>query len=81
MLLSFKRDTGAHSYHSAPAGSYSPVGSCLTERDHTQQILLLPVNNIMQLRTAPLRKKEKLNKIKVNIFYHDFVVKGVCFYG
>lgn len=57
------------------------MGSCLTDRDHTQQILLLPVNNITQLRTAPLRKKEKLNKIKVNTFYHDFVVKGVCFYG
>lgn len=76
MFLSFKRDTGAHSYHSAPAGSYSPAGWCLADRGCTQQIPLPPASTIMQLCTAPLGKKEKLGKIKASIFYHGFVVKG-----
>lgn len=81
MFLSFKRDTGAHSYHSAPAGSYSPGGSCLTHTGGTQQILLPPANTTMQLCSGPLGKKEKLSKIKGNFFYHGFVVKVVHING
>lgn len=61
--------------------TYSPVGWRLTDRDCTQQILLLPVSTVMQLCTAPLGEKEKRSKIKVNVFYHGSVVKGDCIYG